>query len=388
MHDPLEERARYYARKAVLADKNGVYDEAIKYYKKAIELFRHLIRLRPDSAFTGIYVALVKEYSERVKKLEKLAQGEIIGPKKKGGGDSEEDNIDVEIYPPGSPNRPRITFKDVVGLNEVKRALKRSVVYPSRKPELYPLGWPRGILLYGPPGCGKTYIVAALANEVNAYLFKVSAANIMSKWLGEAEKNVAKLFRKAREIASKGTPVIVFIDEVDGLLRVYNEEIGGEARVKNQFLMEMDGLQDKDSKLLLFVIGTTNKPWLLDIGFIRRFQKRIYVPPPDKETRKQLFEYYIGKAMKGPIRIGADVDIDKLAEMTKGYSSHDIEVIVMETLMEVVDEHFEVTGGSGEGEPRDIMMEDFIKTVKRIKPSINPSLIKAYREWSGKYASI
>ncbi len=385
MHDPLEERARYYARKAVLADKNGRYDEALKNYKKAIELFQHLIRLRPDSAFTEFYIELLKKYNERVKILEKLAQGEIIGPPSRGNGLGNEE-VELEIYPPDHPGRPKITFNDVVGLYEVKKALKRSVIYPIKRPELFPLGWPRGILLYGPPGCGKTYIVAALANEANAYLFKVSAASIMSKWLGEAEKNVAKLFKKAREVASRGDPVIVFIDEVDGLLRVYNEEIGGEARVKNQFLMEMDGLQDKGNKLLLFVIGTTNKPWLLDMGFVRRFQKRIYVPPPDLETRKELFKYYIGKAMNGPIKIGSDVDIDRLAELTEGYSSHDIENIVMETLLEVVDEHFEKTGG--EGEPREICMEDFIRTIKRVKPSINPKHISAYLEWSERYASI
>ena len=387
MHDPLEERARYYARKAVLADKNGRYDEALKNYRKAIELFRHLVKLRPDSAFTSFYVELLKKYTDRVKVLEKLAQGEIIGPPRSGSsGEQGSEEVEFEIYPPDSPGRPKITFNDVVGLYGVKKALKRSVVYPVRRPELFPLGWPRGILLFGPPGCGKTYIVAALANEVNAYLFKVSAANIMSKWLGEAEKNVAKLFKKAREIASKGDPVIVFIDEVDGLLRVYNEEIGGEARVKNQFLMEMDGLQDKDNKLLLFVIGTTNKPWLLDIGFVRRFQKRIYVPPPDLETRRELFKYYISKAMKGPIKIGSDVDIDKLARLTEGYSSHDIENIVMETLLEVVDEHFESTGGMGE--PREIGMEDFIRTIKRVRPSINPKHISTYMEWSERYASI
>jgi len=387
MHDPLEERARYYARKAVLADKNGRYDEALKNYRKAIELFRHLVKLRPDSAFTSFYVELLKKYTDRVKVLEKLAQGEIIGPPRRGpSGEQGSEEIEFEIYPPDSPGRPKITFNDVVGLYEVKKALKRSVVYPVRRPELFPLGWPRGILLFGPPGCGKTYIVAALANEVNAYLFKVSAANIMSKWLGEAEKNVAKLFKKAREIASGGEPVIIFIDEVDGLLRVYNEEIGGEARVKNQFLMEMDGLQDKDNKLLLFVIGTTNKPWLLDLGFVRRFQKRIYVPPPDLETRRELFKYYINKAMKGPIKIGSDVDIDRLARLTEGYSSHDIENIVMETLLEVVDEHFESTGGKGE--PREIRMEDFVRTIKRVRPSINPKHISTYMEWSERYASI
>ncbi len=383
MHDPLEERARYYAKRAVLADRNGVYDEAIKYYRKAIELFSLLLKLRPESPFTQLYMTLIKEYNKRVKLLEKQAQ-------KIGMGVREERSQETtfQVYTVDSPNRPKITFDDVVGLEEVKKALFRSIIYPIRRPDLFPLGWPRGILLYGPPGCGKTYIVAAVANEAKADLIKVSAADIMSKWLGEAEKNVAKLFKAAREIASKGKPTIVFIDEVDGLLRVFNEEVGGEARVKNQFLMEMDGLEDKTLQIPLFVVGTTNKPWLLDIGFIRRFQKRIYVPPPDRMTRKALFKYYIGRAVNGPLKVSEDVDLDKLADMTEGYSSSDIKNIVMEAINDVVSEHFEKTHGTGEGSPREITLEDFKRVIKRIRPSINNNMVQAYVKWGEEFASI
>ncbi len=383
MYDPLEEKARYYAKKAVLADKNGVYDEAIKYYKEAIKLFTMLVKLRQESPYTRIYMDLIKEYSERVKVLESQAEKVSAGRRTHGS-----DEFDLKIYKVGDPRRPKTTFNDVVGLDDVKIALLKSVVYPIRRPEFFPLGWPRGILLYGPPGCGKTYIAGALANEAGAVLIKVSPADIMSKWLGEAEKNVAKLFNIARNMATKGIPVIIFIDEVDGLLRVYSDEIGGEARVKNQFLMEMEGLEDSTLKIPLFVIGTTNKPWILEQGFIRRFQKRIYVPPPNRETRKMLFKYYIDRAVKGVFRLAADVDIDILADLTEGYSSSDIKNIVMETINDIVAEHFERTGGTGEGTPREITLEDFKRVIKRIKPSISPEIVKAYIEWSRKFSSI
>ncbi|MCD6488549.1 MAG: AAA family ATPase [Desulfurococcales archaeon] len=378
---PLEEKARFYAKKAVIADRNGVYDEAIKYYKKAIELFSTLIRLYPEAHFTSIYASLIKQYSNRIQVLEQY-YSEAYGAGIKGNGPGR-DSTPFEILYPGK--RYDITFKDIVGLESVKNALKKAIIYPIRQPEYFPLGWPRGILLFGPPGCGKTYVALALANEANAILIQVSAANIMSKWLGEAEKNVAKLFKTARELAMKGEPVIIFIDEVDGLLRVYSDEVGGEARVRNQFLMEMDGLQDKGSKLLLFIVGATNKPWLLDIGFIRRFQKRIYVPPPDKKTRIKLFKHFLEK-IGSKLKIDQSVDVEKLAELTEGYSSFDIESIAKEVVANVVSEHFEKTGG--EGEPRPITMEDFIRVIKEIKPSIDERMIKAYGEWAKKYKSI
>src|SRR5438445_11873350 len=121
------------------------------------------------------------------------------------------------------------------------------------------------MLLYGPPGCGKTILAAATANEIDGYFMNVDAALMMSKWLGEADKNVSKLFSLARGMAEKESlPVILFIDEVDSLLRNRNSEVGGEIRGKNQFLTEMDGINGKGKDLKLYVIGATNKQWTID----------------------------------------------------------------------------------------------------------------------------
>lgn len=382
MYDPLEEKARLYAKRAVMADRAGNYDEALDNYKKAIELFQHIVRLRTDTPFRGVYIDLINKYSVRIRQLEKMAQAlSSMGDRELQAIQSSD--INVEVLDLDSPNRPKVTFNDVVGLDEVKRSLKRSVIYPIKAPHLYALGWPKGVLLYGPPGCGKTFIAAALANEAGAVLIKVSGADIMSKWLGEAEKNVVRIFRKAREIVSEGRPVIVFIDEVDGLLRIYSSEVGGEARVKNQFLTEMDGLHDKGGwRQLLFIVGATNKPWLLDVGFLRRFQKRVYVPPPDKTLRAELFKHFIKKVEEsGAVKARSDINYDKLAELTENYSSHDIEVVVMETLNRVIEEYFE------SNRIREITMEDFEETLKEIKPSIDEILISKYREWTKNYAS-
>ncbi|NPA98461.1 MAG: AAA family ATPase, partial [Crenarchaeota archaeon] len=358
--------------------RKGDYEKAIKYYRAAIEMFVRFLRLYPDSSMADFYAALIKKYRLRIKKLEQHLQKVSLGGKPK----EKEQVDDIEVIYPNQRNP--IKFNDVVDLEHVKLALKRAVIIPTLHPELFPLGWPKGILLFGPPGCGKTLIAYALANEINAALIDVSPATIMSKWLGEAEKNVKRVFDKARQIASEGTPVIIFIDEVDGLLQQYSDEVGGEKRVRNQFLMEMDGLKEKqNNRVPVFVIGTTNKPWQLDIGFIRRFAKRIYVPPPNKEVRKQLFQHYITKL--AAVYEVADIDLDKLAELTEGYSSADIETIVKEVQFNIAQEHFEKNNGVGK--PRPITLDDFVKVIQAHKPSISPEMLKAYELWNDKHGT-
>jgi vacuolar protein-sorting-associated protein 4 len=375
MLEYLLQKGSEYARKAVNADKKGNYEEALKYYKAAIEIFTKYLRLYPDNTMSAFYRSLIRKYKERVSILEKYSEKLSIG--------MPNDNRDVEVLWPDA--RKKITFDDIVDLAHVKRALRKAIVYPTKDPGLYPMGWSKGVLLFGPPGCGKTLIAMAVANEINAALIEVNPATIMSKWLGEAEKNVRRVFNKAREIASKGTPVIIFMDEVDGLLQEYSEEVGGEERAKKQFLTEMDGLAEKmNSKLLVFVIGTTNKPWVLEPGFIRRFEKRIYVPPPDKTVRKMLFKHYI-EYLKQRYEVEETLDLDQLAELTEGYSSADIYSIVKSVQENMAEEFFEKNKGMGK--PRKITMEDFKRIIKERKPSIDPNKLEAYRIWDRKHGT-
>lgn len=371
----LVEKATEYAHLAVAADKKGDYETAIRYYRAAIDLFAKYLKLYPDNSMASFYRQLIHKYRSRVRALESHLSKVTIG------GDREKSDEAEAIKFREPSDRPK--FNDLVDLEEVKKALKRSVIYPIKTPDLYPLGWSRGILLFGPPGCGKTLISIALANEVGALLLDISPATIMSKWLGEAEKNVARVFKSAREKARSGKPVIIFIDEVDALFQEYSDEIGGEKRVRNQFLMEMDGLKAKeDAKLPLFVIGATNKPWKLDIGFIRRFDKRIYVPPPDHDIRKALFQHYISEL--GKIYDISNVDVEKLASMTENYSSDDISKIVIEVQSNLAEEINEKRNG----ERKVITTEDFIEVIKKRKPSIDPQMIESYNIWNEKYGAV
>ncbi|MFP3225538.1 MAG: cell division protein CdvC [Sulfolobaceae archaeon] len=368
----LEEMARKYAVSAVKADKEGNVEEAINNYKKAIEVLSQLLALYPDSPSARIYEQMINEYKKRIEVLKEVVPAAAENPTNNKTTVSIDDLIVKE--------KPKVSFNDIVGLDDVKEALKEAIVYPTKRPDLFPLGWPRGILLYGPPGCGKTMIAAAVANEIDSYFIQVDAASIMSKWLGEAEKNVAKIFSSAREISKKeNKPIIIFIDEIDALLGVYNSENGGEVRVRNQFLKEMDGLQDKAEKFLVYVIGATNKPWRLDEPFLRRFQKRIYVRLPDFQQRLALLKYYTSK-----ITLDSDVNLEELAKKTEGYTASDIKDIVQAAHIRVVKEMFE----KNLPQPRPVNMNDFEEVLKVRKPSVNQEMVKAYEVWHEKFKAL
>jgi len=369
----LEELARKYAVKAVAADQSGDYREAVKFYKRAAETLAKLLTLHPETPFKHVYKRMIREYIRRAKYLEEIATRKVMASGSSGEEEFELDEFILE-------QKPNVTFNDIADLEEAKQAIKEAIIYPIKRPDLFPLGWPRGILLFGPPGCGKTMLAAAVANEVEAVFFYVDAASIMSKWLGEAEKNVARLFKKARELAKEGKPVIIFIDEIDALLGVFTGEVGGEVRVRNQFLKEMDGLQDKSFTYHVYVIGATNKPWRLDEAFIRRFQKRIYIPPPDYRARIELFKLYTSK-----INLASDVDLKELARKTQGYSSSDIRDIVQAAYMRTVREFFEK---GAIGRPRPVTMQDFLEVLRRRKPSIDEKMLRIYEDWFEKFKAL
>jgi SpoVK/Ycf46/Vps4 family AAA+-type ATPase len=199
----------------------------------------------------------------------------------------------------------------------------------------------------------------------------------MSKWLGEAEQNVAKLFGSARKSANDGRPAIVFVDELDSLMGQHSNEVGGEIRVRNQFLKEMDGIVDKGRNLHVYVIGATNKPWDLDWAFIRRFQKRILVPLADHTTRLNMFKLYSSN-----LQIAQDVDLDELARLSEGFSGSDIRDVCQAVQLKLIGEFFESGKAMDkEATPRAITMSDFRQILEERKPSVSLDMLTAYNRW-------
>jgi SpoVK/Ycf46/Vps4 family AAA+-type ATPase len=272
----------------------------------------------------------------------------------------------------------------IAGLEDAKKAIEEAVIFPLKRPDLFPLGWPRGILFFGPPGCGKTLLAAAIATEIDAAFYCVDSASVMSKWLGESEKNVANLFQNARKSAEEGHPAMVFLDEIDSLVGRRVEEVGGEVRTRNQFLKEMDGIIDKNSRIHVYVIGATNKPWVLDEPFIRRFQKRIFVPLPDFKARLTMLDI-----QTKDLKLASDVNISMLAEITEGYTGSDMRDIVQSAQIDVVRELFENTDPNDkESIPREITMFDFRRILEKRRPSVSSQNTQSYMKWAESYKAL
>jgi len=388
----LEQAATKYALEAVRLDRQGSRGMAITMYQKGISTLLKLVRLYPNYGLNSVYIQRAQAYQERIKSL----QGE--GPVQRV---SQQPERSVEMNNQPEPQarttddkatydelvlkeKPNVKWTQVVGLDTAKKAIKEAIVYPVERPDLFPLGWPRGILLFGPPGCGKTLTAAAVATEIDAAFVSVDAASIMSKWLGEAEKNVAKLFNQARKTASNGRPAILFIDELDSLIGVHSNEVGGETRVRNQFLKEMDGVMDKGKNIHAYVIGATNKPWDLDWPFIRRFQKRILVPLPDYEARLHLLKLYTEH-----LNLSSKMDLDEFARLAEGFSGSDIRDICQSAHLRVIGELFDSGKASDkDAKPRPLSTDDFKSILASRKPSVSPRVISAYNEWSEAFKAL
>jgi len=384
----LEKAATAYALDAVRLDKQGQKGRAITLYQKAIESLLQLVQLYPEYGLNKVYVQRAIAYQERIKALQGSVSSQEMNRAASDDSDSGDGGAATMDGPnPGAPTKnteelvvtekPNVNWQEVVGLDVAKKAVKEAIVYPVQRPDLFPLGWPRGILLFGPPGCGKTLLAAAVATEIDANFYSIDAASIMSKWLGEAEQNVAKLFNSARKSANDGRPAIVFVDELDSLMGNHSNEVGGEIRVKNQFLKEMDGIMDKGKALHVYVIGATNKPWDLDWAFIRRFQKRILVPLADHATRLNMLKHYTET-----LQVANDVDLHELARLSEGFSGSDIRDVCQSAQLSLIGEFFESgKAADREAKPRPLTMADFRQILEERKPSVSLEMLTSYNRW-------
>ncbi|MEM3489550.1 MAG: AAA family ATPase, partial [Nitrososphaerota archaeon] len=264
---------------------------------------------------------------------------------------------------------PTVHWEDIGGLHEVKQRLIEAIQWPLEYPEKFErLGIkpPKGILLYGPPGCGKTLLAKAVATEAEANFITIKGPEIYSKWVGESEKAIREVFRKARQAA----PCVIFLDEIETIVPrkdILDDSSGVTHRVASQLLAEMDGIEELRD---VIVIGATNRPDLMDPAILRpgRFDRLIYVPPPDEKSRLQILKIYTQK-----MPLAEDVSLEKLASMTEGYSGADLESLCREAGMAVL---------RRDRDAAYVAWADFQEALKIVKPSISPSMLKEYEKLS------
>ncbi|XWS77167.1 hypothetical protein CRYUN_Cryun01aG0238400 [Craigia yunnanensis] len=276
---------------------------------------------------------------------------------------------------------PAVKWEDVAGLEKAKQALMEMVILPTRRRDLFTgLRRPaRGLLLFGPPGNGKTMLAKAVASESQATFFNVSASSLTSKWVGEGEKLVRTLFM----VAISKQPSVIFMDEIDSVMstRLANEN-DASRRLKSEFLIQFDGVTSNPNDLVI-VIGATNKPQELDDAVLRRLVKRIYVPLPDENVRGLLLKHKLkGQAFSLPGR-----DLERLVRETEGYSGSDLQALCEEAAMMPIRELGSNILTVKANQVRPLRYEDFQKAMKVIRPSLNKSKWEELEQWNQEFGS-
>ncbi|MEM3116090.1 MAG: CDC48 family AAA ATPase, partial [Candidatus Caldarchaeum sp.] len=262
---------------------------------------------------------------------------------------------------------PTVRWEDIGGLEQVKQKLIEMVEWPLKYPEKFEkLGIkpPRGVLLYGPPGCGKTLLAKAVATESEANFITIKGPEIFSKWVGESEKAIREIFRKARQAA----PAVIFFDEIEAIAPrkdLAEDSSGVTNRVASQLLAEIDGIEELND---IVVIGATNRPDMLDPALLRpgRFDRLLLIPPPDEKARAEIFYIYTRK-----MPLADDVNIEVLASRCEGYSGADIESVCKEAALAALRRDINADK---------VTKRDFEEALMNVKPSITPQMMKEYEK--------
>lgn len=367
----LRDRASRYAKTAIKLEEENQMKNAALYYSRAVKTLSKMLELHPPSNLKAIYENRIHSYKEKIKEI--VTTLETKGKKEKG---PQEDRLDEGII----VEKTDIGWDDIGNLEDAKEGLKEASVWPIKRPDLFTGArrpW-HGILLFGPPGCGKTLLAKAVANNVEATFFNIDSAILLSKWFGESEKRIKELFKEAR----KKRPSIIYVDEVESLASERKDtEHEAMNRVKTVFLSQMDGLNTSNESVI--VIGSTNLPEKIDMAFRRRFERRIYVPPPNEAARKKILRIHLRST-----DIAKDVDLDHIAKRTEGFSGHDLELLVREAAMEPVRELANKQLLFKENaEIRKVTMHDFKMALEKRKPSLDRQERYKYRRWAEKFAN-
>ena len=295
--------------------------------------------------------------------------------------DKEEDEMDKKVESEIMIKNPNVKFSDIIGMNDMKQTLYEIIIVPQIRPDFFTgIRKPqRGILLFGPPGTGKTMIAKAIASECKSTFFNISASSLTSKWVGESEKTVKSLFK----IAYKKVPSIIFIDEIDSILSKRSEnENEATKRLKTEFLIQFDGLGSNTNAKLL-VIAATNRPMDLDEALLRRLPKRVYCGPLDEDGRFEFIKKVINRVETNL----SDDDIREIAKKTNDYSNSDLMELCREAAYQPVrelttDEILKIK------KFRPLVKQDLLTAVQKIRGTLSKKVRDELQKWNDQFGGI
>jgi spastin len=301
--------------------------------------------------------------------------------KQKNLHDKEEDEMDQKVESEIMVKNPNVKFSDIIGMNDMKQTLYEIIIVPQIRPDFFTgIRKPqRGILLFGPPGTGKTMIAKAIASECKSTFFNISASSLTSKWVGESEKTVKSLFK----VAYKRVPSIIFIDEIDSILSKRSEnENEATKRLKTEFLIQFDGLGSNTNAKLL-VIAATNRPMDLDEALLRRLPKRVYCGPLDEDGRFEFIKKVINRVETNL----SDDDIREIAKKTNDYSNSDLMELCREAAYQPVrelttDEILKIK------KFRPLVKKDLLTAVQKIRGTLSKKVRDELKKWNDQFGGI
>ena len=327
----LLQKATDTVNQAIYHDRLKEYPLAFEKYRSALEQFLIVMKYEKNPVARRVMASKITMYLDRAEEL-----GVQMQPDKGAKGQRCDDpqpvkerSSDVGTFEHVVVTKAAVRWDEIAGLQGAKQVLKEAAILPIKFPSLFQGNrkpW-SGILLYGPPGTGKSFIAQAVATEAESTFFSVSSSDLISKWQGESEKMVKSLFQTAR----KNKPAVIFIDEIDSICGARSDgENDSTRRVKTEMLVQMQGV-GTDNKGLL-ILAATNTPWFLDPAVRRRFEKRVYIPLPDRAARRELLMIHSGKDGR-KVLVNSPEMVADIVDLTEGYSGSDISVIVREALM-------------------------------------------------------
>jgi transitional endoplasmic reticulum ATPase len=311
---------------------------------------------------------LARDCEQAQKENRRTPMTRSAGPRAEASSESESRGAEQWIV----RERPALRFEDVAGLEDVKEDIRLKMIYPFAHPELaekFGIRGGGGVLLYGPPGTGKTMLAKATAGEIDATFFRISAADVLSKWVGEAEQNLKKLF----DAAAAEPRAIIFIDEIESLIPARRDEGSSVMqRVVPQILQGMEGFDEKQNSPILFM-GATNVPWQLDPAVLRpgRFDEKVYIPLPDLPARRKMLDLYLAKRP-----LGDGIDLDALAAGLDGYSGADIKYICDRAAT------IPFLRSVASGEEGEITYEVLADAIADTERSVTPAVLKRFEQWT------